>query len=138
MCREFQCFIVIFMLFFSMHLYADEAGAKAKSKDYQAVYDACVQRAGSIDNEVVAGCSERVSTQENVEMNALYLKMHGRLMGKAPADAARLEKAQKDWLSFRDVHCDLAGKYIGDPQYSYCPMKMNMERVKELRELVGE
>lgn len=136
--REFQCFIVIFMLFFSMHLYADGAGTKARAKDYQAAYEACIQQAGNIDNEVVTSCSESVSTQANVEMNALYQKMHDRLMGKAPADAARLEKSQKDWLSFRDVHCDLAGKYIGDPQYSYCPMKMNMERVKELRELVGE
>jgi len=79
-----------------------------------------------------------VSEQAKVEMTRLYRSFYRRLLDQSPDDAAALDRAQKSWLVYRDLHCQLAGAHVGSPMYSFCPMQLNIARVNELRELVGQ
>ncbi len=112
--------------------------ATPKRTDYTRMYDQCLRKAGAINNSSVAVCSESVSTATKTEMNALYKHFYDRLSTESAENAVKFESAQKSWLSYRNAHCALAGEYVGSPMYSYCPMQLNIQRVKELRELAGE
>lgn len=119
-----------------------EAASRHPS-DPQRLYDRCVQKAsrewhGAMATGTVEGCSNLASEAATKEINALYGKMHERLSRENPADAQRLETAQKAWLDYRELHCALAGSYVGSPMYAFCPLQLDILRVKELRELVGE
>ncbi len=105
-------------------------------KDYDKIYSDCVAEAGGANNGTVSACAEGVADQTKPEMNRLYQAITAKMNN--PADAAKLEKAQKAWLVYRDNHCELAGSYVGSPMYYFCPMTLNIERVKQLREMVGE
>lgn len=106
--------------------------------DYERMYNDCLDRTGPINNGVVDACSSGTSQRVKLEMNMLYTRIHDRLSNEAPADAERLEQAQKSWLVYRNTHCDLAGAYVGSPMYAFCPMQLNIARVAELRELAGD
>lgn len=112
--------------------------AAAPAADYSAQYDRCLREAGATNNTSVLSCSESVSASVKKEINKLYARLHAKLLQEAPADADRLEQAQKAWLQYRNGHCDLATTYVGSPMYGYCPMLLNIARVLELRELAGE
>lgn len=112
------------------------AETPAAPKDYQKLYDDCIKDAGPINNGTVSACAEDVANQTRPEMNRLYQAINAKMNG--PADAAKLEKAQKAWIVYRDNHCELAGSYVGSPMYYFCPMTLNIERVKQLREMAGE
>lgn len=105
---------------------------------YSQMYDLCLRRGGSANCGAVSACAEAVSEQAKAEMNILYKKIYERLAVDAPGDEFKLEKSQKSWLVYRSIHCDLAGSHIGSPMYAYCPMRLNIERVDELRQLAGE
>lgn len=115
---------------------AAAAEAPTAPKDYQKLYDDCLKDAGPINNGTVSACAEGVADQTKPEMNRLYQAIAAKMNG--PADAAKLEKAQKAWLVYRDNHCELAGSYVGSPMYYFCPMTLNIERVQQLREMAGE
>ncbi|OZI63944.1 lysozyme inhibitor LprI family protein [Bordetella genomosp. 1] len=110
----------------------------ASSVDYDARYDRCLTEAGGANNTSVLNCSGSVNADVKAEMNTLYDKLHTRLVGESVADADKLEATQKAWLVYRNGQCDLATSYVGSPMYGYCPLMLNIQRVKELRELLGE
>jgi len=112
------------------------AAAAEGLKDYDKIYSDCVAEAGGANNGTVSACAEGVADQTKPEMNRLYQAITAKMNN--PADAAKLEKAQKAWLVYRDNHCELAGSYVGSPMYYFCPMTLNIERVKQLREMAGE
>lgn len=124
---------IIFCLLFCSVAIADES-----RNDYDAMYDECVSSSGPINNAVVYGCAEDVSAQVKKEMTELYKTLYAKLAEQSEEDAKRFEHSQMGWLKYRNGHCELKGSYVGSPMYSVCPMEMNVERVKELRELVGE
>jgi uncharacterized protein YecT (DUF1311 family) len=68
----------------------------------------------------------------------LYRKAYEMLSKQSAADAAKLEHSQKSWVSYRNKHCELATSYVGSPMFGVCPMQLNISRVNELRELVGQ
>lgn len=109
-----------------------------KLKDYRAAYDECLKNSAGAGPSAVEGCTEFVVDETKHEMNTLYTVIHDRLQAKSLDDAAQFDKAQKFWLAYRDAHCDLAGKYVGSPEWSVCPMDLNIERVRELRQLAGQ
>lgn len=113
------------------------ANAAAKEADYSKMYDACLKEAGPINNSVVYGCSEQVSGAAKKEINSLYAKLHKIVSQRDPSDAEKLEQTQKAWIAYRNGQCELATSYIGSPMYGYCPMQMNIQRVDELKELLG-
>ncbi len=112
--------------------------AAATSLDYQQAYNDCLAKAGGINNGTVEACSSVTSEHAKAEMTRLYRAFYRKLLAENANDAARLERAQKAWLVYRDLHCELAGSYVGSPMYSFCPMQLNIDRVIELRELVGQ
>jgi uncharacterized protein YecT (DUF1311 family) len=115
---------------------ASGVAAAEAPKDYQKLYDDCLKDAGPINNGTVSACAEGVADQTKPEMNRLYQAITAKM--NSPADAAKLEKAQKAWIVYRDNHCELAGSYVGSPMYYFCPMTLNIERVQQLREMAGE
>ncbi len=117
---------------------AFQAHAETAS-EYDALYSKCVAENGPINNSVVAECADTVSQTAKAEITRRYKSIHARLLSSTiPQDAARFEAAQKAWLQYRNIHCDLAGSYVGSPKYSFCPMNLNAARALELRELDGE
>ena len=111
----------------------------AKEVDkFQLGYDNCVKKAGSINNNVVYDCAGETSTAAKTEMNSLYLKLHEVMFQRSSADALKLEQTQKSWVNYRNKHCELMADYVGSPMFAYCPMQLNISRVKELEELLAK
>lgn len=110
----------------------------APAHDYMGQYDRCLRDAGATNNTSVMACSDAVSAAAKREINQLYARIHARLSSEFPADADKLEQAQKAWIVYRNGHCDLAGAHVGSPMYGYCPMLLNINRADELRELAGD
>lgn len=113
-----------------------QASAAEGPLDYDKAYSDCLAEAGGANNGTVSACAEDVANQTKPEMNRLYQAIRDRMNGTA--DAAKLEKAQKAWIVYRDNYCELAGSYVGSPMYYVCPMRLNVERVRQLREMAGE
>jgi uncharacterized protein YecT (DUF1311 family) len=109
----------------------------AADQDYDRMYGDCLKEAGATNNGTVTACAEATTDSAKKEMNALYQRLHERLATESPGDADKLERSQKAWLAYRNSQCELAGSYVGSPMYSFCPMKLNIARVHELRELAG-
>lgn len=111
------------------------AQAASQTTKLDKIYDSCLKKSGSINNSVVAGCSEMASHEAKKQINRYYNKAYNRLINEAPEDAKKLEDAQKAWIVYRDKHCALMGSYVGSPMYDYCPMQLNLARADELQEL---
>ena len=109
-----------------------------QQSEYSAIYSKCVKEAGPINNAVVEECSGTASERAKAEITSRYKSIYARLLAEAPEDAEKFEKSQKSWLQYRNLHCDLAGAYVGSPMYGYCPMQLNSARALELRELDGQ
>ena len=105
--------------------------------DYDKQYDQCLKDLGGVKNATVEACSNATSDDVKTEMNRLYTSLRDRLAKESPDDAAKLEKAQRSWLVYRNSQCELASTYVGSPMIAFCPMKLNIARVHELRELLG-
>ena len=109
----------------------------ANPSEYDVMYGKCVDENGPINNGVVEECSGEVSEKAKGEITRRYKSIYARLLSENPEDAGKFESSQKAWLQYRNLHCDLAGSYIGSPMYGFCPMNLNAARALELRELDG-
>lgn len=125
-------------IFLALVLLAPLAVAAQESSTFDRAYDACVDQNGPINNSVVYECAGTVSDQARASINQYYTLAHARLLADNPADADKLETAQKSWVAYRNTHCALATVYVGSPMSAYCPMKLNIARALELEELAGE
>jgi uncharacterized protein YecT (DUF1311 family) len=108
------------------------------STDYDAMYSQCLKEGGAVNNNTVLACSSDASDAAKKEMGALYKRIHDKFAADSPEDTKLFEQSQRAWLTYRNGHCQLAFKHVGSPMYSFCPMTLNIARVKELRELAGE
>ena len=104
---------------------------------YDTAYKNCVKEAGPINNGVVDACSRFVSKKAKKDMNKLYNIIYNNISKQSIDDAKKFEKSQKNWLKYREAHCELMGLYVGSPSYSYCPMELNKLRVLELTVLAN-
>ena len=123
--------VVISMLCAPAALHAQGA---PKPVDHDAVYAQCLREAGGARNATVGACSQTVAQTAAGEIAQLYGRTHAALAQRERKDAMNFESAHKAWQIYRDNHCNLASTYIGSPMYNFCPMQMNIARVKELRE----
>lgn len=105
--------------------------------DYDAMYLGCMQKQGPINNAAVYSCSDFVSDQAKSEINKLYKIISEKIKARNSGDGMKFDQAQKNWLNYRNAHCELSGSYVGSPMYSYCPMKLNISRAYELREFAN-
>jgi uncharacterized protein YecT (DUF1311 family) len=124
-------------LFVPLAIVASFSVHAATPSEYDAMYSACIQKAGPINNGVVESCSGQVSEKAQAEIARHYESIYARIKAAEPADATKFATSQKMWVGYRDLQCDLAGTYIGSPMFGYCPMKLNAARALELRELDG-
>lgn len=99
------------------------------------IYDTCVQESGTINNGVVAACSNFASEAYKKNITTDYRIIYAALKKTNPDDAKKLEDAQIAWIEYRDKHCELAGGYIGSPMYAYCPMQLNLDRALQLSQM---
>jgi uncharacterized protein YecT (DUF1311 family) len=106
--------------------------------NYDSMYNECLKNAGGATTGSVTACAEKTSLAAKTEINMLYQKAYGMLAKQSAADAAKLEHSQKSWVSYRNNHCELVTSYVGSPMFGFCPMQLNISRVNELRELVGQ
>lgn len=105
--------------------------------DYNAMYSNCLQKQGATNNAAVYSCSDFVSDQAKSEINKLYKEISENIKSRNTKDGIKFDQAQKSWLNYRNMHCNLSGSYIGSPMYSYCPMKLNIARAYELRDFIN-
>lgn len=99
-------------------------------------YDKCLKEHGTVNNAVVEGCSNMASDELKRDITKHYQSIYKRLLVlESPEEAKKFEASQKAWLQYRNLHCDLEGRYIGGPRYAYCPMLENLERAQQLRTL---
>lgn len=114
--------------------------AATEEVDYELMFDDCTKNADGPITGKLDVCAEQISAAIDVEINDLSKKILIKLAGVEnanPQDAVNsFNTAQQAWLQYRNLQCDLAGKYVGSAEYAYCPMKLGIARVKELRELV--
>ncbi|WP_435606986.1 lysozyme inhibitor LprI family protein [Pseudomonas knackmussii] len=106
--------------------------------DYLAAYNSCINDSGKIIDSAISGCTEFVYKNTKKEINLLYKKIYSKILNTSPVDAKKFEDSQRSWLKYRNFHCELAGNYVGEPMRYTCPMKINIQRMQELRELSGE
>lgn len=114
------------------------ASADTSATDFQASYNDCLNATQPINNSSVYSCADSTNELVKKEINYLYRKIYEQFSENYPEDASKLERAQKAWLEYRKSQCELAGSHIGSPMFSVCPMNMNIQRARELRELFSE
>ena len=109
-------------------------GNSGEVVDYKLEYGKCLKGFGITNNNSVMACSEGVGEEASREISAIYESL---LLEFAQDETARqnFKKSHEAWILYRDLHCKLAGTYVGTPMFWYCPMNRNINRVLELREL---
>jgi len=110
----------------------------SKSIDYSKEYESCISKNPQISNMVIHSCAERVSEAVNVEIKAALKSLKGSYSKDALADIDKLNASQELWIKYRDAQCELAGTHIGSPMLSLCPMQKNIQRLKELNDLLQQ
>lgn len=125
------------ILFFTFSL---SPVAATEEVDYELMFDDCTKSTDGPITGRLGVCAEQISEAIDIEINDLSKKILLKLASvenATPQEAVNsFNMAQQSWLKYRNLQCDLAGKYLGSAQYAYCPMKLGIARVKELRELV--
>jgi uncharacterized protein YecT (DUF1311 family) len=95
-----------------------------------------------------AQCEDKKSTAEQMECLGPALKkadadlnrIYQKTLKELPAeDAARLRKAQRAWLAYRDTHCDAdqqrySGGSIAPVVFAQCRLTLTQRRSKEIEE----
>jgi len=133
---------VLGYLFLFLASSAANAQAYAQmSSEYADLYKKCSEEIfkefGNASNGAVEACSNKVSEKAKRDITKRYQSIHERLLAEDPEAARRFEASQKAWLQYRNLHCDLAGRYIGSLMYVSCPMELNSARARELGSLDG-
>ncbi len=131
-----RCIPIINSCLFLLYLAFWAIPVKAQNKiDYDEIYNQCVEESGTINNSVVLACSGKTFQASQQEIDNLYQKIFSQLLKQSPEDAQKFQIAHQSWSAYRDKSCEIARSYIGSPMSGFCPMKKNISRVEELREL---
>lgn len=97
---------------------------------------------------VFAQCEDKKATADQIEclgtalkkadaeLNRIYQNTRKEL---SPEDAARLRKAQRAWLAYRDAQCDAEQKHyeggsIAPVLFARCRLALTQRRSKEIKE----
>jgi uncharacterized protein YecT (DUF1311 family) len=81
-------------------------------------------------------CMDNEWKKSDAELNRVYQESLKKLK---PEQAARLKKAQRAWLTYRDAQCDadglnIPGRHRGSPALTQCRVTLTQERAKTLRD----
>lgn len=122
--------LVSMLSLFTTHTFANEQ----TDKNYLSMYQKCLSENGGASSGSVEACADNISEKTKKEINKEYNRIHKALLKENQQHADQFDDAQKSWLTYRNAHCELATWYVGSPQHSYCPMIINIERLRELKE----
>lgn len=115
-------------------LIATSLPSQAETK-YEAAYGKCVDEAGTMNNGVMAGCSEEVSELAKKDITIFYKKIEDKTKDyDDPTDILKLlESSQKAWIQYRNSNCSLSERISSHEPY--CLMLINSQRAEELKSL---
>jgi uncharacterized protein YecT (DUF1311 family) len=128
--------------------YYEEGGYSAwdslADRHYRNLYRNCLVRHEQTNNASVWDCSNEVQEKAEAEMGILYGQFLSYLTAEdekydgwsALPSIDRLTDAQEAWKKYRDNHCtSMTIRYMA--QAGFCPMLLTIDRVSELRALLG-
>ncbi len=108
--------------------------------DYELLFDHCTKSSAELITGKLGVCSEQVSAKIDIELRDLSKKIQAKLTNTENVNAKEAVNtfniSQQSWLKYKELQCKLAGEYVGSVMYTYCPMKLGIARVRELREFV--
>ena len=109
--------------------YKLEGPKQIEPNKYMALYRACADANGPINNSVIYHCADKVTemVQKDVDEKISSLRRTN-----LQQDIEVLLEAQELWAEYVSKQCELQAKYVGSPMISYCPMLKWIERNKEL------
>lgn len=122
-----QIIMLLLLTSVSMTAYADT--------QYEIAYRKCVDKAGTMNNGVMAECSEAVSAIAKKAITTYYKKIQTKMADyDNKADLlSKLDTSQKAWIQYRNTHCALSEMIaLHEP---YCLMQLNSQRAEELKVL---
>lgn len=102
---------------------------------YETAYGKCVDEAGTMNNGVMASCSEETSELAKKDIAAFYKKIEDKAKDyDNPTEIIKiLESSQKAWIQYRNNNCTLSELIsLHEP---YCLMLINSQRAEELKNL---
>lgn len=109
----------------------------AEESKYDQAYGQCTEAAGTMNNGVMAACSEAVSKEAKKDINTYYKKIETHLKESEFYNKAdlltKLETSQKAWIQYRNNHCALSEMLAAHEVF--CLMQVNSQRAEELRAL---
>lgn len=126
------CVLLCFCMFFSSF----ESMASSEVVGYSKEYDFCLSKTPQLDNLVIHLCAERISEAVNKEITIALGSLRKIYAEIAPQDVGKLDESHENWVAYRDSQCELAGTHIGSPMLSVCPMQKNIQRLKEVNDLL--
>jgi uncharacterized protein YecT (DUF1311 family) len=108
--------------------------SQAETK-YDTAYSKCIDEAGTMNNGVMASCSESVSILAKKDITTLYKEIEGKI--KIYDDSSEIiktfESSQKAWIEYRNNNCILSERIAAHEPY--CLMLINSQRAEELKVL---
>ena len=115
-------------------LIATSLPSQAETK-YEAKYGKCIDEAGTMNNGVMASCSEEVSELAKKDITIFYKKIEDKTKDyDDPTDILKLlESSQKAWIQYRNSNCSLSERISSHEPY--CLMLINSQRAEELKSL---
>jgi uncharacterized protein YecT (DUF1311 family) len=110
----------------------------AAQGDAGAAFKACMQRAGGVTASM-HGCIGDDLRAQDQRLNAAYGALRNTLSHPRRSE---LQRAQRDWLRFRDSNCgfrlDPAGGTLAGVAAGDCKRRMTAERADELASLMPQ
>lgn len=98
-------------------------------------YDDCLAEYGTINNSIVAECSERSANQTEQGIDGVLAQIRQQALQNNDAEKyQKILKAHQLWEKYMQAECDNAGAYIGSPMYEYCPMEKTAEQLERLKQ----
>ena len=100
---------------------------------YEKLYSNCLDTFGTINNSIVTQCSDQVIQVANSDIAS---KLEALRRTRLSESFDRFMQGHRHWKTYMEIQCEIQTRYIGSPMYKYCPMKMTINRVKEIDLLV--
>ena len=101
---------------------------------YDEVYAECVGE-GAINNSLIHICAGTINHLMEKKIQNMYESLLKTYKEESPESFDKLKESQKMWQSYKEAQCNLEGWAIGTPMYDLCPVRINEERIKNLKGL---
>ena len=101
-------------------------------KELYKEFEHCNNQVEYVNTAIMMSCADQVSEHAKEKITKFYKIIYFKIKKQSKEEALQFELSQKNWIKYRDNYCVLTGNYIGSPNYSLCPMHLNIKRAQEL------